>query len=260
MSRTIFMSVGLVCLTALSAQAAPQQAQPFPIAKDGTTNIADCAKVAVSFRNECISHSRPVTGKELYAQAALAKLIAAKQEGIAAVKAAGAAKAAQMAAAKTKFAELKTAKLAAMKVALTKAALPTKAVDSPRGFKIDKDGTTNIADCAKAAPNVRNECISRARPLTGKELAKFVKARAVAIPTTVKTVTAKPVVAVKAVLAAATEPASIPAIGKGFKIAKDGTTDIADCAKANADFRNECISRARPVPGKVIYAGLKAKS
>ena len=47
---------------------------------------------------------------------------------------------------------------------------------------VAKDGTTNVADCAKAAPWVRNECISRARPLTGKELAKFENRQASAEP------------------------------------------------------------------------------
>lgn len=257
MSRYIIAAVGLACLTAMPALAATQQVQPYPVAKDGTTNIADCAKVAVSFRNECISHSRPVSGKELYAQAVFAKATAAKQEALAAAKAASVAKAAQAAAVKAKASELKAAKLAAYKAAKAKSIVPAKVADAPKGFKINKDGTTHVADCVKAAPNVRNECISRARPLTGKELAKFVKDRAPVAPPVAKAAAAKAAVAVKPIAAAAVIK---PAIVKGFKIAKDGTTDIADCAKATPDFRNECISRARPIPGKVIYASLKAKS
>lgn len=258
MSRyNVAAAIGFACLTAMPVQAAPQQALPYPVAKDGTTNIADCPKVVVSFRNECISHSRPVSGKELYAQAAIAKALAAKQDALTALRAANANKAAQATAAKAKLAELKAAKIAARKAAKAAAVVPAKVVDAPRGFKINRDGTTNVADCAKAAANTRNECISRARPLTGKELEKFVKARAAVAAPATKTVIAKPAAAVKPVIAAA---AVKPVIGKGFKIAKDGTTDIADCAKANADYRNECISRARPIPGKALYASLKAKS
>ncbi len=262
MSRyVIAAAVGFACLTAMPVQAAPQVAQPYPVAKDGTTNIADCAKVSVSFRNECISHSRPVSGKDLYAQAAVAKLAAAKQDALVAAKAVKAA-------ALAKMAEAKAAKAAAYKAAKAKSVVPAQVVNAPKGFKIGRDGTTNIADCAKATPSVRNECISRARPLTGKELAKFVKDRAVVVPAAkaaaaVKAAVAKPVSADKSVKPAAipaTKTVTSPVIGKGFKIAKDGTTDIADCAKANADFRNECISRARPVMGKAIYANLKAKS
>jgi hypothetical protein len=40
---------------------------------------------------------------------------------------------------------------------------------------VDKNGTTNIADCAKAKPEFKNECISRSRPLTGAEI--YSKAR-----------------------------------------------------------------------------------
>jgi hypothetical protein len=251
MSRYIIAAVvGFACLTAMPVQAAPQQVLPYPVAKDGTTNIADCGKVAISFRNECISHSRPVSGKELYAQAAAAKALAAKQDGMIAAKAAKAA-------ALAKAAEAKVAKVAAHKAAKAKSVIPAQVASASKGFKIGRDGTTNVADCAKAAPSVRNECISRARPMTGKELAKFVKDRAVVMPPVAKVAAVKAAVVAMPVAAAAVAK---PVIGKGFKISKDGTTDIADCAKAHVDFRNECISRARPVSGKEIYASLKTKS
>jgi len=260
MSRLIMIAASLSLIAASPAYAAPAaKAAPFPVAKDGTTNIADCAKADVKFRNECISKSRPVTGAELYAQAAAQKAAQEKKERLAVLKAAKAAKAAA------------AAKTAADKVAVAKAAkaasIPAKVVGAPKGFKISKDGTTNIKDCVKAAAGVRNECISRARPLTSKQLAKFVASRtaaenAAAAKAAVPAATAKPVVAAKpapakpAAVSAAPAKAATPAlaIGKGFKIAKDGTTNIADCASATPEFRNECISRARPVPGSVIYA------
>jgi hypothetical protein len=182
---------------------------PFPMAADGTTNIKDCAAVGPQFRNECISRSRPVTGKELYA---VSKPVAAKVANSAKVK----------------------------------APVPAAVANVPKGFKVNKDGTTNIADCTKAKAQVRNECISRARPLTGKELAKFIKDRAKSVPVA-KAAVVKPVV--KPALAAAVSAV----VGKGFAIAKDGTTNIADCAKANPAFRNECISRSRPLTGREIY-------
>jgi len=260
MSRLVMIAASLSLFATYPAYAAPAaKAAPFPMAKDGTTNIADCAKADVKFRNECISKSRPVTGAELYAQAAAQKAAQEKTERLAALKAAKAAKAAA------------AAKIAADKVAAAKAAkaasIPAKVVGAPKGFKISKDGTTNINDCVKAAANVRNECISRARPLNTKQLAKFVASRTAA-ETAIAAKAAAPAAAKPAVAAKAAAPA-IPvavtaaptkaatpalAIGKGFKIAKDGTTSIADCASATPEFRNECISRARPVPGSVIYA------
>lgn len=256
MSRLVMIAATLSLIGASASYAAPAvKAAPFPVAKDGTTSIADCAKADVKFRNECISKSRPVSGAQIYAEAAAAKVLAAKKEKLDALKAAKAAKAAA------------GAKVAADKAAAAKAAkaasIPAKVVSAPKGFKIGKDGTTSIYDCAKAAPAVRNECISRARPLTGKELAKFVKIRAQAAPalTAAKAPVKAAPVAVKAAPAAPVKAAAPAlAIGKGFKIAKDGTTDIADCAKANPDFRNECISRARPVPGNLIYASTKPKA
>ena len=240
MSKFVIIAAGLSLLGAVTvAQAAP--VKTFPMAKDGTTNIADCAKADVSVRNECISRSRPVAGKQIYAQVAADQAAQAKKAAADAAK----AKAAKAAADK-----------AAAKLAKVKPPVPGAAASAPKGFKIDKDGTTNIADCAKASPAVRDQCISRSRPLTGKELMKFEKSRADAasIPASPKAAE-KPAVQKKA----ETAPAPAPA-GKGFTIAKDGTTDINDCSKANPNFRNECISRSRPVSGKAIYASLKSKS
>ena len=239
MSRFVIIAAGLTLLSALPVEAATKSA--FPVAKDGTTNIADCAKADVSVRNECISRSRPVSGKELYAQAAAAKAAMTRNAAFETAKSA-------------------KAKLAAEKVMKVKAPVPAKVVGAPKGFKIDKDGTTNIADCAKAVPAVRDECISRSRPLTGKQLAKYIKSRAVSTPAVAPKVAPKPAVkaAVKAPVVA--KPAAVAPVGKGFTIAKDGTTNINDCGKANPAFRNECISRARPVPGSAIYASSKSKS
>ena len=263
MSRFVLIAASVAVFSAMPAYAAPKaavKAAPFAMAADGTTNIADCAKVDVKFRNECISKSRPVPGKQLYAEAAAYNAMVAKKRSLEAgkAKAVEAAKAAKAAAATA----------AAAKLAKVKASVPAAVVGAPKGFKIGKDGTTNVADCAKAAPQVRNECISRARPLTGKELAKFIKSRAAATPAApvkgkaaVAPVKGKAAVAPAAVKpAVAAKPLVAPVRGKGFAIAKDGTTNISDCAKANPDFRNECISRARPVPGKVIYASMKPKA
>jgi hypothetical protein len=255
MSRFVMIAASVALLGAMPAHAAPKAVAkaPFPMAADGTTNIADCAKSDVKFRNECISKSRPVSGKQLYAEAAAYNAMMAKKQVVDAGKS-KAAKAVEAA----KAAKAAAATAAKDKVAKVKAAVPAAVVGAPKGFKIGKDGTTNVADCAKAAPAVRNECISRARPLSGKELAKFIKSRAAATPVAPVKAAAKPAAAVKTVVAA--KPVVAPVRGKGFVIAKDGTTNIGDCAKANPEFRNECISRARPVPGKVIYASMKTKA
>ena len=231
MSRLVLIAVGL--LTALPAHAAAP-VKPFPIATDGTTNIADCAKAPVGVRNECISKSRPVMGKQLYAQEAALKVAAMKKAKLDAAKAAKMAKVG-------KGVKADVAKV----VAVAKPIAIAVAKPVSKGFTMDKNGTTNVADCAKANPAFHNECLSRARPLAGAELTKFISARAR--------------------VSAPTVTASVPAgkaapVIKGFKIAKDGTTNITDCANAVAEFRNECISRARPVPGSALYASMKPKS
>ncbi len=214
--RLLALSAGFLVVPAIAAPVYAAKA-PFPIAADGTTNIKDCASVGAQFRNECISRSRPVTGKEIYGAAKIVKATAAP-------------------------------------VAKVKPQVPAAVANVPKGFKVNKDGTTNVADCAKAVPQVRNECISRARPLTGKELAKFIKDRVKSVPVE-KAAAAKPVVKLAATAVAA--PAS-KVVGKGFAVAKDGTTNIAECAKANPAFRNECISRSRPLTGREIYGIGKA--
>jgi hypothetical protein len=225
MSRICVLALGAIVsiIPVVSANAAPTKA-PFPMDRSGTTNIADCANAAVGFRNECISRSRPVSGKQIYAQLAATK------------------------AAELKIATLSAAKVEKMakvaKVAAASGKVPSGLANVPQGFKVHKDGTTNVADCVKAAPAVRNECISRSRPLSAKELTKFVKQRAAAatLPVALK------------VLAKLNQAAKPTLPGKGFAIAADGTTNIVDCAKANANFRNECISRSRPVSGRLIYS------
>jgi hypothetical protein len=245
MSRFVMIAASVALLGAMPAYAAPKAVAkaPFPMAADGTTNIADCGKADVKFRNECISKSRPVSGKQLYSEAAAYNAMMARKQALDAGKAKSAA-----------------ATTAKDKVAKVKAAVPAAVVGAPKGFKIGKDGTTNVSDCAKAAPQVRNECISRARPLTGKELAKFMKSRAAATPVAPLKAKAAAAPAAMVKLVAVAKPIVAPVRGKGFAIAKDGTTNIGDCAKANPEFRNECISRARPVPGKVIYASMKTKA
>lgn len=254
MSRFVMIAASVALLGSMPAYAAPKQVAkaPFPMAADGTTNIAHCGNVAVKFRNECISKSRPVPGSQVYAEAAKYNAMMAKKQALETAKAKN-AKAVEAA----KVAKTAAAAAAKEKITKVKAAIPAAVVGAPKGFKINKDGTTNVADCAKAVPAVRNECISRARPMSGKELAKFIKSRASATPAAPVKAAAKPA-AGKPVAAA--KPVATPVLGKGFVIAKDGTTDIADCAKAKPDFRNECISRARPVSGKAIYASMKTKS
>jgi len=217
MSKKILIAT---CFTLLTATAATAAKLPFPVAADGTTNIADCAKAPAGFRNECISRARPVTGKQIYAGQP----------------------------------KVKAPSIEAKPVAKAAKAVASGAHKGPRGFKFAKDGTTNIYDCAKARADLRDVCISRSRPLTGRQLAKFEG---------VSVVSRKPAAA--PVLAKAAAPAAKPAVvaktpGKGFVVAKDGTTNINDCGKANPDYRNECISRARPVKGAEIYRGVKSKS
>lgn len=230
------------CLTVLAASAAHAGPLPFPVAKDGTTNIADCAKAPAAYRNECISRSRPLTGKQIYA----ANPRADKPAPVAAVKAAA------------KAAVAKTTTI------VKKAAAVVVPPKGPRGYTIARNGTTSIYECAKARADVRDDCIRRSRPLTGKQLAKFeaqaaksVKPAAVAAA---PKAAPKAAVAAKAPVAPASPTKVAKTPGKGFVVAKDGTTDINDCAKANAEYRNECISRARPVKGAEIYKSAKPKS
>lgn len=212
MFKTVIIAAGLSLLGAAAANATGKPY--FPMAADGTTNIADCAKADPAHRNECISHSRPLTGKQIYATQ-----VASKAE---------------------------------VKSPVAKAPVTSK------GFTMAKDGTTNIADCLNVRDEAHYECISRVRPLTGKELAAFENSHAVSAASTPKTATPRP--AAKKADAAPVKAAAKTPAGKGFSIAKDGTTDIADCAKANPNYRNECIGRSRPVKGAEIYRATKSKS
>jgi hypothetical protein len=261
MSRFIVIAAGLSFIAAAPAYAAPKAAAPFPMAADGTTNIADCAKADVKFKNECISKSRPVSGRELYAKETASKAVGAATAAVKAVTE-------------------KVAKVA--KPEKVKTPAPAAVIGAPKGFKINKDGTTNIADCGKARADVRDQCISRSRPLNTKELAKYtkmqtlahnaqmaklavkqaatkasdkVKAAATAVVAPVKSAASAAVANVKSAAAAA-----VASVDKGFVVAKDGTTDINSCGKAKPEYRNECISRSRPVTGAEIYGKGKAKS
>ena len=127
MFKTLIIAASLTVLGAATANAAGKAF--FPMAADGTTNIADCSKADPAHRNECISRSRPLMGKQIYAA-----LPAAKPEAKVAAK---------------------TEKVTAQ---AAKAAAPSKA------FKIAKDGTTNINDCLNAREDAHYDCISRARP------------------------------------------------------------------------------------------------
>jgi len=223
MSRPLIIAA---CLSLLSSVSAHAGKFPFPVAADGTTNITDCGKVDASFRNECISRARPLTGAQIYTKTA--PKVAAS---------------------------VKTAP--AVKPAKSLPAIATVAPKGPRGFKIAKDGTTNIYDCAHARADLRDVCISRSRPLTGKQLAKFEKKPVLSAAKVVKApavVLPHNDVLVPKVAAVAKTP------GKGFAVARDGTTNIADCGKANPDYRNECISRARPVKGADLYRAAKSRS
>lgn len=227
--------------------ASPALAAKLPVGADGMTNIADCAKVPATIKNECISRSRPVTGKEIYAK------VAAEQKA-ATAKAAVEAKAKAAAEAAKRAAETKANRLAAARYDRARVA------SAPKGLKVAADGSTDLATCMTVKAALREACLSRARALTGAELAAFTErqaaAAAKAAPKSATTTAAAPAAAAKApaktpAKAAAVAPAKT---GKGFKIAKDGSTDIADCANANPEFKNECISRARALTGAALAA------
>lgn len=245
--KRLLLIAGLSMLGVATADAAPK----FKIAADGTTNVADCAKAPAEVRNDCISRARPLSGKEVYAQYGSAKPAAQAAE-----KVSGATEKAKRRAAE------KAAKLAQIKFNKARVA------SAPKGLKVNSDGTTNIAQCSTVSPSVRNECISRARPLGSKALATFTKERSaayakVAAKQAAKEAAAKATVAKAApakVEAKAVEKAAPVLNVKGFVIAKDGTTNVADCAKAKPEFKNECISRSRPVTGAQIYGKARNRS
>lgn len=246
--KRLLLIAGFCLFGAGSVLAAPK----FPVAADGTTNIADCAKAPADVRFDCIGKARPLTGQQVYSTYGAAKATAA---------AAGSDKAAAAVEKAKRRAAEKAARLA--EVRYNKA----RVASAPKGLKVNSDGTTNIADCAKASPAVRNECISRARPMNAKALSSFTAARTAAYArvAAAQDAAAKKAVAAKAsaqanakvvtkAVAKAAAPAAAPILNvKGFVIAKDGTTNVADCAKAKPEFKNECISRARPLTGAQIY-------
>lgn len=243
-----FVLIAGLCL--LGAGSALAAAPKFKMAADGSTNIKDCAAVAVEFRNECISRARPVTAKEIYGAATAA----AKPAKVDAATEKAKRRAAE------KAARLETIRYNKARVA-----------SAPKGLKVNSDGTTNIADCGKVAASLRDVCISRARPLGAKALAQFTKERTAAeakaaakLAAAAKTKATTSVAKAEAVKPAAKAEAAKPLLdvknAKGFAVAKDGTTNIADCAKAKPEFKNECISRARPVSGAEIYGKKKSGS
>jgi hypothetical protein len=254
--KHIILIAGLSLAGAATVHAAPA----FPIAADGTTNVADCAKAPAASRNDCISRARPLTGKEIYAKAAAKPTVAVASTAVEKAKRRAAEKAARLAAIKYNKARVASA---------------------PKGLKVNGDGTTNIADCGSVKPQLRNECIGRARPLSVAALASFSKQRQAAYEKSAalnakrqaaKDAVAKKLAAVKKavvdkVAAVAptkvgkTVPVSVASLaGKGFAVDKNGTTNIADCAKAKPEFKNECISRSRPLTGAEIYSKARPRS
>ena len=276
MTPFIKMTFGtLVVAGALHVPLDHAEAKKIAAAKSTTTNIAGCAKVAPEQRDRCISQSRPVTGAAIYAKpkakpaeiaaAAAASVKQKAQRAIAKAKAVvlnkdkptNIADCAKVAPAQrdrcislslpVKGADLtakskKTAEVAAAVTATATAAKATaaKAVTGAKSYVTAKDGTTSITDCAKAAPEQRDACISRSRPVKGADLAsaKTTKSAAKELATELagkaKAATAKAVSQAKALV-----------------IRKDGTTDLSDCSKTSPDQRDVCISRSRPVKGPV---------
>lgn len=120
-----------------------------------TTDIDSCGKVAAGDRDSCISRSRPVKGADLYKKYATDKPATAM--GAAAEK----AKAAVEAAARDAKALGKEALAKGKEVVAAVKGLPA--------------GPTNIDDCAKVDAGLRDQCISRSRPVKGADLYKKYK-------------------------------------------------------------------------------------
>lgn len=178
------------------------------VARDGTTDIMACAKIAPELRDQCISRSRPVTGAALTKQAT-------PHSG----------KAAPI---KTSAATAPAATAPAAKAAAAGAGLTTL-----KGL-VAKNGTTDVRDCGKVDPGLRDRCISLSRPVKGVGLLSGVVKASAGDP---------------ALEQAAKEAAvrAVKAIRNVF--AKDGTTDIRDCGKVDPSLRDRCISASRPVRG-----------
>jgi hypothetical protein len=256
----------IACLGLLGAVPAVAQSK-YPIAADGTTNVADCAKAPAGVREDCISRARPMTGKALAEFTKAAEAAAAK----AAKAAPAAAPAAVAKVAATKLSAADKAKNRAAAKAAKRAQIrynKARVASAPKGLKVASDGSTDINQCGSVGPKLFDACISRARPLTAKALAAYTAKRTAAAAKIAAAKSGPAKAATKAaetktVAATKTEPTKVEAKAaapakpildvKGFVIAKDGTTNVADCAKAKPEFKNECISRARPVTGADIY-------
>ncbi len=267
MKRFVMIAgLGLLAATPALAQA------KFPIAADGTTNINDCLKAPADARNNCISRARPMNTQALMAFTKGREALEKKAAAAAPAKAGVVAKAVD-----TSKTVDKSKARAAAKAAAAAAARYNKArvASAPKGLKVAADGSTDINQCSSVGATLFNACISRARPLNTAQLMSFTKQRTAAAAklaaskATTKVVAAKPepkpaeakkaeakkaeVKKVEAKAAAAVAAPTKILDVKGFLVAKDGTTNIGDCAKAKAEFKNECISRARPVSGAQIY-------
>jgi hypothetical protein len=144
---------------------------------------------------------------------------------------------------KAKPAEIAAAAAASVKQKAERAIAKAKAV------VLNKDKPTNIADCAKVAPAQRDRCISLSLPVKGADLAAKSKKTAEVAAAVTATATAAKATAAKAVTAA-----------KSYVTAKDGSTSIADCAKAAPEQRDACISRSRPVKGADLAPAKTTKS
>ncbi|NJM55974.1 MAG: hypothetical protein HC841_08865 [Verrucomicrobiae bacterium] len=266
--KSVLLIAGLSLLGAGAALAQAKPTAKFPIAADGTTNVADCVKAPAEARDDCISRARPMTGKAL-AEFTKAQTAAEAAKAAKVKTAVASAKPANEASAKADkpSAEDKAKRRAAEKAAKRAQIRYNKArvASAPKGLKVASDGSTDINQCASVGPKLFDACISRARPLNAKALAEFT-ARRTAAAAKLAAASAKPAksakVAVKSepkkvetkTVEAKAVPAAKPILDvKGFVVAKDGTTNVADCAKAKPEFKNECISRARPLTGAEIY-------
>ena len=191
------------------------------LAKDGTTDIRSCARLAAAKRDTCISRSRPVMGAMPIAKAKVDPAAEAKE-----------------AAAKAKDAVLKAKQAAAAKgaAAATTAAAAVPAVKSLKGL-MAKDGTTDIKDCGKVEVALRDKCISASRPVKGVGLLAGVSKATIN----------------DAGLEAAAKSAALRAVTAVRNVfAKDGTTNIKDCSKVETSLRDKCISASRPVTGSQL--------
>ncbi len=128
-----------------------------------TTDIDSCAKLSGSTRDTCISRSRPVTGAALYRKWAVKNVESKASEAASKAKAAVAG-----AAEKAKAAIAGATEKAKGMADKAKAA----AAGAVGGAKSLPAGATNIDDCGKVDPSLRDQCISRSKPVKGDDLYK----------------------------------------------------------------------------------------